>query len=200
MNYEVFGHYKRDIGQEFGTKIYICKVPPNKLQMYANSDRRELTTGIVGPLEEGSDLILRCEVRGGKPPPTVSWFINDRLVEGELDSINHYMVNKLTVRHLTREQLNSTFKCQASNTKLMTPVEKSVQLELQLKPLSVKILNKPMEMISDQDYLIKCEVTGSRPRANITWLRDKREFRRGSVSIVSLGVFRVIYARVVITI
>lgn len=71
---------------------------------------------------------------------------------------------------------------------------------ISVKPLSVKILNKPMEMISDQDYLIKCEVTGSRPRANITWLRDKREFRRGSVSIVSLGVFRVIYARVVITI
>lgn len=177
------------------------------------------------------------------------------------------MVNKLTVRHLTREQLNSTFKCQASNTKLMTPVEKAVRLELlrkylspstynsshfhdvfssqsspiffspfgkrkkedfkfrralpyttfrsflcvgspstpfsilstltfegphapttdrlifiSVKPLAVKILNKPMEMISDQDYLIKCEVTGSRPLANITWLRDKREFRRGSVS------------------
>nr|XP_022903608.1 nephrin [Onthophagus taurus] len=155
-------------------------VPPNKLQMFDNSGRRELTNGVVGPLEEGADLVLTCEVRGGRPPPTVSWFINDRLVEGELEAINHYMMNKLTVKHLTRDQLNSTFKCQASNTKLMTPVEKTVRLELLLKPQTVKILSKPAEMISDQEYVIKCEVRGSRPKANVTWLRDKRLFRRGS--------------------
>lgn len=39
-------------------------VPPHQLLIYDNSGRDVQKT--VGPLEEGSDLILTCEVRGGK--------------------------------------------------------------------------------------------------------------------------------------
>lgn len=47
------------------TPIYnLClSVPPHQLLLYDNSGRE--ITGMVGPLEEGSDLILTCEVRGG---------------------------------------------------------------------------------------------------------------------------------------
>lgn len=34
------------------------------LVLYDNSGRE--VTGTVGPLEEGTDLVLTCEVRGGK--------------------------------------------------------------------------------------------------------------------------------------
>lgn len=67
----------------------------------------------------------------GRPTPTVSWFVNERMVEGQLEAIgNHVMVNRLEVNGVTRDHLNSTFKCQASNTKLMMPSEKTVRLEL----------------------------------------------------------------------
>jgi hypothetical protein len=68
----------------------------------------------------------------GKPTPTVSWFVNDKLVDGLLETTSHHVVvvNRLEVSHVTREHLNTTYKCQASNTKLMLPVEKTVRLEL----------------------------------------------------------------------
>lgn len=39
-------------------------VPPHQLLIYDNSGRDVQKT--VGPLEEGADLVLTCEVRGGK--------------------------------------------------------------------------------------------------------------------------------------
>lgn len=66
--------------------------------------------------------------------PTVSWFINERIVEGHLEAIgNSVIVNRLEVPGVKREHLNSTYKCQASNTKLILPVEKTVRLELLCK-------------------------------------------------------------------
>ena len=61
----------------------------------------------------------------------MSWFVNDRLVDGLLETTSHHVVvNRLEVSRVTREHLNTTYKCQASNTKLMLPVEKTVRLEL----------------------------------------------------------------------
>uniref|UniRef100_A0A6P7GYZ3 Uncharacterized protein LOC114342405 n=1 Tax=Diabrotica virgifera virgifera TaxID=50390 RepID=A0A6P7GYZ3_DIAVI len=107
-------------------------VPPHQLLIYDNSGRDVNHT--VGPLEEKTDLILTCEVRGGRPTPTVSWFMNERLIEGHVEEIgNHMMVNKLKIAGVTRDHLNSSYKCQASNTKLMMPSEKTVRLELLCK-------------------------------------------------------------------
>lgn len=42
----------------------MISVPPHQLLIYDNSGRE--VTDTVGPLEEGSNLVLTCEVRGGK--------------------------------------------------------------------------------------------------------------------------------------
>ncbi|XP_057664801.1 hemicentin-1-like isoform X2 [Diorhabda carinulata] len=156
-------------------------VPPHQLLIYDNSGRDVNHT--VGPLEEKTDLVLTCEVRGGRPTPTVSWFMNERLIEGHVEEIgNHMMVNKLKISGVTRDHLNSTYKCQASNTKLMMPSEKTVRLELLLRPLSVNIINKPRELVANEEVSIQCEVEGSRPKALVSWSRDNRPFRRGRVN------------------
>ncbi|EEB09920.1 sidestep protein, putative [Pediculus humanus corporis] len=77
---------------------------------------------------------------------------------------------------------NATFKCQASNSKLTLPLEKTTRLELNLKPLRVNILNKPKLLSADTEYAISCESVGSRPQAEITWWRENRRFRKGRVS------------------
>ena len=81
--------------------------------------------------EMSCDTMLRSFFPG-KPTPTVSWFVNERLVDGLLEPTIHHdvFVNRLEVSRVTREHLNTTYKCQASNTKLMLPVEKTVRLEL----------------------------------------------------------------------
>ncbi|XP_050293080.1 hemicentin-1 isoform X2 [Anthonomus grandis grandis] len=154
-------------------------VPPHQLLLYDKMGRG--VNDVIGPLEEGSDLVLTCEVRGGSPSPTVSWFVNDRLTEGHVEVIskNNVIVNRLEIRQLTRDKLNSTFKCQASNTKLMMPSQKTVRLELLLKPLSVIIPIKPRQLIANEEVSINCEVTGSRPKAVVSWTRDTRPFKRG---------------------
>ncbi|XP_065167834.1 hemicentin-1-like isoform X2 [Atheta coriaria] len=156
-------------------------VPPHAVILY-HSGREVSGDGVIGPLQENTDLALDCEVRGGRPAPTVSWFVNDRLVEGKLSyPKNNVIINRLETRSLSREDLNSSFKCQASNTKLMMPAEKTVRLELLLAPQNVTITHKPHQMVADQEYLVECEVVGSRPKANIIWTRDNRQFRRGKV-------------------
>ncbi|KAK7865976.1 hypothetical protein R5R35_009404 [Gryllus longicercus] len=151
-------------------------VPPNKLLIYDISGRA-VNNNVVGPLSEDTDLILMCEVRGGKPPPTVSWFVNDRLVDGILEATkDNIMVNRLEITRIRRKHLNTTFKCQASNTKLTLPQEKTVRLELNLKPLNVQMLSKPSEFVANTEYSITCESYGSRPPAVITWLRETRIF------------------------
>jgi len=40
-------------------------VPPDELTIY--DEKRNEVSGIIGPLMEGNDLQLACEVKGGKP-------------------------------------------------------------------------------------------------------------------------------------
>lgn len=53
-----------------------------------------------------------------------------------------------------------------------------------VRPLSVRLLQKPRTMVADTEYVITCEVAGSRPKAHITWHRDSRRFRRGKVRLI----------------
>jgi hypothetical protein len=74
----------------------------------------------------------------GKPAPTVSWFINDKLQENVVPLEDEQMVpgviiNNLSIRDVRRHQLHNTFKCQASNTKMMQPKERTVRLDLACK-------------------------------------------------------------------
>ncbi|XP_066249779.1 protein turtle homolog A-like [Euwallacea similis] len=153
-------------------------VPPHQLLIYDKIGRS--VSDVIGPLEEESDLVLTCEVRGGSPSPTVSWFVNERLVDGQVGPMDsNVIVNKLEIKKLTRNQLNSTFKCQASNTKLMMPTEQTVRLDLMLRPLSVTIPDKPRQIVAHEPVTIHCEVSGSRPKATIIWKMNVTEFHRG---------------------
>ncbi|ENN77488.1 hypothetical protein YQE_06015, partial [Dendroctonus ponderosae] len=215
LNLTVIGKFV--IGK-VGTDCTVCSVtvPPHQIMIYDNMGRN--VSGVVGPLEEGSKLVLTCEVRGGKlhrmnpddgrvtgnPPPTVSWFVNGRLVAGQREVLTKpkVVVNRLDIKEVTRDKLNSTFKCQASNTNLITPIENGVQLELlrnfhkprlqcvfhtfpnnvlsfAVRPLHVIIPTKPMQLVANEEITIHCQVTGSRPRAVVSWSRDNREFKRG---------------------
>lgn len=158
-------------------------VPPQRLMVYDKTERPiNESIGFVGPLIEGSDLLLKCEVNGGKPPPKVSWLINDKLVTGSVDAKDGVIINRLQVPRVTREMFNSTFKCQASNSKKTRPLEKGIRLELYLKPISVKILDKPKVISAGLEHAILCESVGSRPQAEITWWRESKKFRKGRIT------------------
>lgn len=45
----------------------------------------------------------------------------------------HVTVNRLEVPNITRTTLNNTYRCQASNTKLVPPVERSIRIDMLCK-------------------------------------------------------------------
>ena len=46
------------------------------------AERKIESNSVVGPYNEGTDIVLICESGGGKPIPQVSWFINNQKVPG----------------------------------------------------------------------------------------------------------------------
>ncbi|XP_046395125.1 nephrin-like [Ischnura elegans] len=153
-------------------------VPPTDVRI-TKSSGEELQGSTLGPFFEGDDVILDCYAIGGKPPPTVSWFVQDKLVSG-IHEERHpgRPMNRLEIRNLRRSHLNATLKCQASNTKLAIPSEKSVKLDMLLRPLSVRLLNKPVQLRANKEYQVTCEAVGSRPRPVFSWYKDGRKVKK----------------------
>ena len=52
-----------------------------------------------------------------------------------------------------------------------------------VKPLVVRIVTKEVPLISDRRYELRCESTGSRPAAVISWFKGKKQLKRTMVSL-----------------
>ncbi|XP_063367552.1 hemicentin-1-like [Cydia amplana] len=173
--------FKNSPTRNFQIRLTVI-VPPHQMLLYDKSGAD--VSGVVGPLEEGSALVLVCEVRGGRPEPVVSWLI-DGLPAPQYIGVKtdtHVVVNRLELQHLKREDLNTTFKCRAANTHLVPPQEKAVRLEMNLSPISVSLVNRPQQLIAGAASTLRCVAEGSRPPAQITWYKDNRSLEREKVS------------------
>lgn len=71
----------------------------------------------------------------GRPAPTVMWLIDGapapQYIGEKTDT--HVVVNRLELSQVKRNHLNTTFRCRASNTNLVSPQEKTVRLEMNRK-------------------------------------------------------------------
>ncbi|XP_034667123.1 neural cell adhesion molecule 1 isoform X1 [Drosophila subobscura] len=140
---------------------------------------RQLNGSQLGPKQEGDDIVITCRVVGGRPQPQVRWLVNGLLVDNQNEHNSGDVIeNRLLWPSVQRNDLNSVFTCQALNTQLDKPKEKSFILDMHLKPLVVRILEPPSSMIADRRYEVACESSGSRPNAIITWYKGKRQLRR----------------------
>uniref|UniRef100_A0A182NTT6 Ig-like domain-containing protein n=1 Tax=Anopheles dirus TaxID=7168 RepID=A0A182NTT6_9DIPT len=140
---------------------------------------RVINSTIIGPKEEGDDILLTCRVVGGRPQPDVLWFINDNLVDNQIEqNTGNIIENRLLWTSVQRHQLHSVFTCQASNTKLMQPRTSKFVLDMYLKPLVVSILNTTESLAAHKEYQIVCQSTGARPNAVIQWTKGKKTLKR----------------------
>ncbi|XP_041763303.1 uncharacterized protein LOC121588918 [Anopheles merus] len=160
-------------------------VPPHQILVYDASGLD--VTGAIGPLQEDDNLVLTCEVRGGRPEPTVTWLNGDEIMQtgGGISMGRHVTVNRLEIPKMTRSALNNTYKCQASNTKLVPPAERSIRVDMLLKPLSASLSSKPKQLISNQEYVLACNVAGSVPETDIKWMQNNRPFTKGKIKLIN---------------
>ncbi|XP_032522473.2 nephrin-like [Danaus plexippus] len=173
--------FKNSPTRNFQIRLNVV-VPPHQLLLYDEAGRD--VAGVVGPLEEGGNFTLLCELRGGRPKPTLSWLINNTPLEDHtvLKNDGKIIISKITVSGAERSWLNTTVKCQATNTPLLSPQERTARVEMNLKPTSVSIVDKPGRLSADSEVTLVCVAHGSRPPAQISWYRENRRYTRGKHS------------------
>ncbi|XP_076310486.1 protein turtle-like [Tachypleus tridentatus] len=125
---------------------------------------------LIGPYNEGTSLLLICEADGGKPPPGLTWWKGDNLLQANYTiTPQGFPRNELMLQQLCREDLLSSLTCKASNTNLTVPTSSSVIVDLYLKPLDVRITTINRPLIANRPAELVCETWGARPSAHVTW-------------------------------
>ncbi|GFW37237.1 uncharacterized protein TNCV_5021351 [Trichonephila clavipes] len=87
--------------------------------------------GVIGKYDEGSTLTFICDVDGGDPHPSVTWWRGDTLLDDDYNvTTKGFVRNKLTLNEIRRSDLFAQFSCIASNTNLTEAKKESIQLDM----------------------------------------------------------------------
>ncbi|XP_022663733.1 neogenin-like [Varroa destructor] len=151
--------------------------PPEPPQIRDGYDT--ILIGTVGPFNEGSPLSLVCLVYGGRPKPTLEW---SGMRPSALFEIRHSQEAQLTtatlvIHRLEREDLGSTLTCSAFNN-ISSAQHTSVTLDLNLKPVGVKIRRLQAPISAGLRVEVVCEVFGSRPQATVSWWKGLKQLNQ----------------------
>ncbi|KAI8044329.1 hypothetical protein M5D96_000483, partial [Drosophila gunungcola] len=162
-------------------------VPPEEPRIF-DAQGKEISQ-LAGPFREGYELFLCCQVRGGRPPPKVTWWRDDtELIGTSHTSVEEgatMMVNQLLIGTTTRDFYGVRIECRAQGTRLVEPVRKDVTVQVYLKPVRVKIATPNELLTAGHPVPIRCESWGSYPAAKITWLLDGEPIRNAEVTVHS---------------
>nr|XP_017021487.1 protein turtle homolog A isoform X1 [Drosophila kikkawai]XP_017021488.1 protein turtle homolog A isoform X1 [Drosophila kikkawai] len=152
-------------------------VPPDRPIIYGQN--RHEKAGNVESFNEGNDIVLTCEVSGGRPRPNVTWYLDNTAIDESFEQrVDGKTVNHLSYPNVGRQHLNSRLMCVASNTNLTPPNNKVVVLDVNLKPMAVHILTKDRFVSADRTYDVECKSSGSKPPALITWWKGSKQLKK----------------------
>ncbi|KAG8196895.1 hypothetical protein JTE90_027603 [Oedothorax gibbosus] len=150
--------------------------------IYIIDENGEYLSDIIGPINEGSRLSLFCETNGGVPS-VLSWWKDTLLLDDSFDAMPRGAArNELTLAYLGRGDLMSTLTCQAALPNATEAAEKSVSLDMNLKPLNVHITSLQRPLSAGRRTILKCQSSGSRPPAILTWWIGSRQLLNATVA------------------
>ena len=153
-------------------------------------ERQIVSNSVVGPFNEGTDIILICESGGGKPIPQVSWFINNQQVPGRASSSEEADRTGTGRSELAltvgRAQLGAKLECRAGNEAISEPLISSIQLDVSLRPESIKISGADKAVEQGAVVSLLCVAKASRPAAVLTWYNGSTLFPEQPAGQVSL--------------
>lgn len=108
-------------------------VPPERLAIKDESNTERHS--VVGPYSEGDTLRLKCDVFGGKPTPTISWYRDGVPLGAETNFIPYgrHIRSEISFGPLSRGDLNTRLTCRSVNHQKTTPIEATVQVDMNCK-------------------------------------------------------------------
>ncbi|XP_064456304.1 hemicentin-1-like [Ornithodoros turicata] len=174
-------------GARKNSTVRLHVVAPPEPPVIRDGEGNELR-GVIGPYNEGSTLPLVCVVYGGKPKPTLVWTgISDgMLAEVRPSSEAQLTTSTLLIHSLRREDLRTKLTCSASNN-ISSPASTSVTLNLNLRPIAVKIRRGDTPISAGLPAEIVCEVWGSRPPPLVTWWNGLQQLNHTFVYVSTDG-------------
>ena len=132
----------------------------------------------VGWLEvrENSSLRLLCVSEGGRPPPNLSWWLDDTRLDQSYvrSSSSHGQTElELVLPSVGRSLTSKLLTCESSNTALAPPSHASLQLELLLAPDRLEVERgeegRGRVLVLGEATTLTCTARGARPLPTITW-------------------------------
>jgi len=154
------------------------------------AERQIVSNSVVGPFNEGTDIVLICESGGGKPIPQVSWYINNQQVPGRASSSEEADRTGTGRSELAitvgRAQLGAKLECRAGNEAISEPLISSIQLDVSLRPESIRISGADKAVEQGSVVSLLCVAKASRPAAVLTWYNGSALFPEQPAGQVSL--------------
>ncbi|XP_049528834.1 hemicentin-1-like [Dermacentor silvarum] len=152
-------------------------VPPKKAIITDESGK--VLQDVIGPYDEGAPLKLACETRGGSPLPAVTWWREMNLLDDQyFNTSEGTSRNELLIPKLERSDARSVLTCQAWNTNLTLPVYASVTIDMNLRPLDVKVTSARDVLVAGHRAELRCQSRGAQPAARITWWKGGQQLGR----------------------
>ncbi|XP_050696805.1 nephrin-like [Eriocheir sinensis] len=178
-------HFRTNPTLTYTTNLSVL-IPPRHIVVY--TELGDEAKGIIGPYVEGDNLTLHCRVRGGFPPPRVTWWEGEVLLDGDVEEEESEVVtNTLQLPQLARDDLNKKLTCRANNNNLTEPLVTSVAVDMHFPPLWVEVLGERRPLSAGRPYDIKCQVIGARPPAIVTWRLDDKRLTSHSEKLTEEG-------------
>ncbi|ALC41329.1 CG34371 [Drosophila busckii] len=142
----------------------------------------------AGPYLEGDSINLTCLSSGGVPPPRVSWWREQALVDDSFQVLPDGSVrNVLHLKNIQRKDLLTTYTCQATNGHVVPPLTKKVILDMNLPPLSLLLQGLNHAVVAGTRTHVTCTAIGARPPPTIIWSKAGQTLEGSSQSTSSDG-------------
>ncbi|XP_046619486.1 nephrin isoform X3 [Neodiprion virginianus] len=171
-----------NINPEVRSIVVLCHALNNKLAenvvgthtinvIYPPSDI--VVTGYVDgdSIDAGTVLKLSCTATAGNPPATLTWYKNDKKVNGNVRTRDHAVSSELTML-VNASDNNARIRCEATNSAVEIPLIGLLQLKVNFPPDQVKITRVPNEFRAGELGQLICESSSSNPPAEMSWWKQ----------------------------
>jgi hypothetical protein len=187
----VNGH---DISQHFGKNISLTNSNHNEKHTLKTNELLQQ----IGPFAESSTIVFECSTSGGRPLPEVKWLNGTKPMRSKITIIDSEegegpMVVSTMRIIATRYDLGAKFECRVFNNATVTPLFQWIRLDIQVKPLSLKVRGPTQAVVAGEMVSLTCSVEGARPAANITWYNRSEVVNphpSASTDLMSDGTYR----------